>query len=143
MAYLKNKFLQLRCPEEVLGLKVIYITLGFIFFGLGAIGALIPVLPTTPFLLLASACFARGSERFEKWFTSTKLYSKYLESYYENRAMTRKTKATLLTFATTMMLLSLIAMPNIYGKIFMGGMIVFLYYYFFFRIKTIREPVEG
>ncbi len=57
--------------------------------------------------------------------------------------MTWKTKATLLTFATTMMLLSLIAMPNIYGKIFMGGMIVFLYYYFFFRIKTIREPVEG
>ncbi len=143
MAYLKNKFLQLRCPAEILGLKELYITLGFIFFGLGAIGALIPVLPTTPFLLLASACFARGSERFEKWFTSTKLYSKYLESYYENRAMTRKTKATLLTFATTMMLLSLIAMPNIYGKIFMGGMIVFLYYYFFFRIKTIREPVEG
>lgn len=130
-------------PEEVPDLKIIYITLGFIFFGLGALGAVIPVLPTTPFLLLASACFARGSERFERWFTATKLYKKYLETYYENRSMTRKTKASLLTLSTTMMLLSLIAMPNIYGKIFMGGMIVFLYYYFFFRIKTIKEQAEG
>ena len=124
-------------------MKVIYISLGFLFFGLGAIGAVLPVLPTTPFLLLASACFARGSDRFDRWFRSTKLYRNYLETYYEDRAMTRRTKASLLTFATTMMLLSMFAMPNIYGKIFMAGMIVFLYYYFFFRIKTIKEPVEG
>jgi len=124
-------------------LKVIYITLGFLFFGLGAIGALIPVLPTTPFLLLASACFARGSDRFNDWFTATKLYKKYLESYYENRAMTVRTKASLLTLATTMMLLSFMAMPYRYGKIFMAGMIVFLYYYFFFQIKTIKEPVKS
>lgn len=124
-------------------LKVIYITLGFIFFGLGAIGAVIPILPTTPFLLLSSACFARGSERFERWFITTKLYKKYLETYYENRAMTRKTKASLLTLATTMMLFSIMTMPHISGKIFMGGMIVFLYYYFIFRIKTIKEPSKG
>ena len=123
-------------------MKYIYIILGFIFFGLGAIGAFIPVLPTTPFLLLASACFARGSDRFNDWFTGTKLYRKYLESYYENRAMTIRTKVSLLSLATTMMLLSLLAMPNIYGRIFMIFMILFLYYYFFFRIGTIREPVE-
>lgn len=123
-------------------MKYIYIILGFIFFGLGAIGAFIPVLPTTPFLLLASACFARGSDRFNDWFTGTKLYKKYLESYYENRAMTIRTKVSLLSLATTMMLLSLLAMPNIYGRIFMIFMILFLYYYFFFRIGTIRETVE-
>ena len=123
-------------------MKYIYIILGFIFFGLGAIGAFIPVLPTTPFLLLASACFARGSDRFNDWFTGTKLYRKYLESYYENRAMTIRTKVSLLSLATTMMLLSLLAMPNIYGRIFMIFMILFLYYYFFFRIGTIRETVE-
>lgn len=122
---------------------MIYITLGFLFFGLGAIGAFFPVLPTTPFLLLASACFARGSDRFNNWFIATKLYKKYLEPYYENRAMTVRTKASLLTLATTMMGLSLLAMPNIYGKLFMAGMIVFLYYYFFFRIKTIKEPAKG
>ncbi|WP_242694189.1 YbaN family protein [Proteiniclasticum aestuarii] len=123
-------------------MKVIYITLGFIFFGLGAIGAFLPVLPTTPFLLLSSACFARGSDRFNDWFTSTKLYKKHLETYYESRAMTVKTKASLLTLATSMMVLSFLAMPNKYGKIFMAGMIVFLYYYFFFQIKTIKEPVK-
>ena len=123
-------------------MKYIYIILGFIFFGLGAIGAFIPVLPTTPFLLLASACFARGSDRFNDWFTGTKLYKKYLESYYENRAMTIRTKVSLLSLATTMMLLSLLLMPSIYGRIFMIFMILFLYYYFFFRIGTIREPLK-
>lgn len=130
-----------KISKEAKCLKVIYIVLGFIFFGLGAIGAFIPVLPTTPFLLLASACFARGSDRFNDWFKATTLYKKYLESFYEKRAMTVRTKASLLILATSMMLLSFLFMPNVYGKIFMIFMILFLYYYFFFRIRTIREPV--
>lgn len=121
---------------------MLYIILGFTFFALGAVGALIPVLPTTPFLLLASFFFAKGSEKFNRWFMSTKLYKNHLESFYEHRSMTRKTKVSLLTFATSMMLLSLLVMPNLYGKIFMLGMILFLHYYFHFRIRTIKEPVS-
>lgn len=120
-------------------LKILYIVLGFLFFGLGAIGALVPVLPTTPFLLLASFFFAKGSDRFNRWFMNTSLYKNHLESFYESRSMTRKTKVSLLTFATSMMLLSLYFMPSIYGKIFMICMILFLHYYFHFRIRTIRE----
>lgn len=123
-------------------MKILYISLGFLFFGLGAIGAIFPVLPTTPFLLLASFFFAKGSERFNQWFMSTKLYKNHLKSFYENRSMTRKTKASLLTFATTMMLISLIIMPHIYGKLFMLGMIVFLHCYFYFRIRTVKEAVS-
>jgi uncharacterized membrane protein YbaN (DUF454 family) len=120
-------------------LKILYIVLGFLFFGLGAIGALLPVLPTTPFLLLASFFFAKGSDRFNHWFMNTSLYKNHLESFYKDRSMTRKTKISLLTFATTMMLLSLLLMPNLYGKMFMVFMIVFLHYYFHFRIRTIQE----
>lgn len=123
-------------------MKGLYLTLGFLFFGLGALGALLPVLPTTPFLLLASGCFAKGSDRYNRWFQSTKLYEKHLASFYEHRAMTKKTKVILLTFATSVMVLSLMVMPNIYGRIFMLGMIVFLHYYFHFNIKTLDHPIK-
>ncbi|NLB21167.1 MAG: DUF454 domain-containing protein [Clostridium sp.] len=118
-------------------LKYVYISLGFVFFALGAIGALVPVLPTTPFLLLASAFFAKGSDKYTIWFHSTKLYKNHLKTFYENRSMTRKTKIFLLTFATTMMFLSLLSLPNIYGKISLALLIVYLHYYFHYRIKTV------
>lgn len=117
--------------------RILFIALGFIFFGLGALGVVLPILPTTPFLLLASFFFAKGSERFNNWFISTKLYNDYLDSYVKHRSMTRKTKIKILALATTMLVISLIAVPVIYARIFIAAVIAFMYYYFAFRIKTI------
>lgn len=118
--------------------KAIFVGLGFVFFGLGAVGTVIPVLPTTPFLLLAAACFSRGSTRFQTWFVGTKLYKKHLESFVKDRAMTLRTKVSLCAFASAMLLLAFFAMENLYGRIFILGLIAFKYYYFIFRIRTIR-----
>lgn len=123
-------------------MKVIYLTLGVVFFGLGALGAVLPVLPTTPFLLLASACFARGSSRFHRWFTGTRLYEEHLASFAEDRAMTRKTKASLLTLSTSMMLLALFTLPHWSAKLVILASLVFLYYYFLVRIRTISAEEE-
>ncbi len=76
--------------------KYLFVGLGFVFFALGAIGTLLPVLPTTPFLLAAAFFFAKGSEKFNNWFLSTKLYKNHLESFISERAMTFKTKACIL-----------------------------------------------
>ena len=54
-------------------LKYVYMTVGFISLGLGIIGIPLPILPTTPFLLLAMACFAKSSQLFENWLHWTKL----------------------------------------------------------------------
>ena len=121
-------------------LRILWLILGFVAIGIGAVGVVLPVLPTTPFLLLASFCLAKGSEKFHIWFTGTKLYKNHLDEFVQNRSMTLKTKFSLLLPASGMLLLAFVAMPNWYGRAFIIFLIIFKYVYFFTRIKTI--PVE-
>ena len=116
---------------------IVWLLNGFLAMGLGAVGVVLPVLPTTPFLLLASFCLAKGSARFHRWFTGTKLYKKHLESFVENRTMTLKTKFSLLIPASCMLLLAFLAMQNVYGRVFIIFLILFKYVYFFTRIRTV------
>ncbi len=117
--------------------RIVWLLIGFLAMGLGAVGIVLPVLPTTPFLLLASFCLAKGSARFHRWFTGTKLYKKHLESFVENRTMTLKTKFSLLIPASCMLLLAFLAMQNVYGRVFIIFLILFKYVYFFTRIRTV------
>ena len=117
--------------------RIIWLLAGFRAMGIGAVGVALPVLPTTPFLLLASFCLAKGSDRFHRWFTGTKLYKRHLESFVKNRSMTLKTKFSLLIPASCMLVLALLAMPNIYGRLFIVFLVIFKYVYFFTRIKTV------
>lgn len=120
-------------------MKTIYLIIGFLFFGLGAIGVILPVLPTTPFLLVASYCFARGSQRFNDWFLNTKIYQKHLDSFVRERSMTLKTKISILSFASAMLIIAFCLVDVIYARILIAAVFVFKYYYFTFKIKTVRE----
>ena len=118
--------------------KFFYTFIGLIAFLLGAIGVVLPVLPTTPFLLLASFCFVRSSERFDKWFKNTKIYKKYLENFVESRAMTLKQKVSLILFSDFMILIPFIVVDNMYIRIFLILLSLTKLYYFVFRVKTIK-----
>lgn len=120
-------------------LKFIYIGLGFLFFGLGAVGVVLPVLPTTPFLLLAAFFFAKGSARFNTWFLSTKLYKKYLHEFIQHREMSLKSKISILSFASTMLIIAFILTDLLFLRIFIGLVIIYKYYFFVTKIKTKRE----
>ena len=64
--------------------KAILIVVGCIGLGLGAVGAVVPLLPSFPFLMLAAVCFAKSSERLDTWFRSTKLYKDNFKKNSEN-----------------------------------------------------------
>ncbi|WP_050636427.1 YbaN family protein [Candidatus Stoquefichus sp. SB1] len=120
-------------------MKYIYMVLGMISFLLGAVGVVLPVLPTTPFLLAAAFCFARSSKRVNDWFLSTKIYQNHLDSFVQNRAMTLKTKICILTFASFMLAFPLFLSQNLYLRIFIVCLYLVKYYYFIFKIKTISS----
>ncbi|SMH26352.1 hypothetical protein SAMN02982922_0179 [Mesorhizobium australicum] len=73
-------------------LRAVYLTTGLLFVALGFIGAFLPVLPTTPFLILAAACFARSSRRLESWLLDHPRFGPTLRDWRERGAIPRKAK---------------------------------------------------
>lgn len=120
-------------------MKYIYFTLGLICMIVGMVGVVLPVLPTTPFLLLAMFFFTKSSSKAKIWFEGTELYQNHLEDFVTKRAMTLKTKVILLSFASTMLLIAFLMMNNIYGRITIVLLVIFKYYYFTVHVETIRE----
>lgn len=124
-------------------MKVVLIILGFISMGIGIVGIVTPILPTTPFLLLASFFFAKGSKRFHDWFISTKIYKKYLDSFVKSKAMTLKNKFTILFPVSCMLIITFIFVNNLYARIVLIILFIGKYLYFFTQIKTIaKEETE-
>ena len=67
--------------------RPLFFVLGCLCFGLGMLGAFVPLLPTTPFLLLAAACWARSSTRFHDWLLAHRVFGPTLRSWRAHRAL--------------------------------------------------------
>lgn len=120
--------------------KLINAGLGLFFMVLGSIGVFFPVLPTTPFLLLAAFFLARSSSKLNAWFESTDLYKNYIADFLETRSMTMKTKRYILTMATVAMFISGVLVDVIYARIALVLIAVIMHVYFKTQIRTIPEP---
>lgn len=90
--------------------KIIFFILGLIGLGLGVAGAILPMMPTIPFLMLSAFCFLRSSDRLTAWFKNTKLYKNNMEYYVRGKGMTAKTKIMIICIVTLAMVPSVIAM---------------------------------
>jgi uncharacterized membrane protein YbaN (DUF454 family) len=77
-------------------MRYVYLALGLVFVALGVIGIFLPVLPTTPFLILAAACFARSSPRLENWLLDHPRFGPMLRAWREHGAIPRQAKLTAL-----------------------------------------------
>ena len=120
-------------------MKYIFIVLGFLFLGIGIVGIYMPFLPATPFLLLATACFAKGSEKFHKWFTSTKIYKNNIEPIKDNKGLTMKKKIKILAMITFFIAISFYFVKIYHARICLILVLISHYIYFFFKIKTVKE----
>jgi uncharacterized membrane protein YbaN (DUF454 family) len=101
------------CKEQ--GRKIVrtlWFIAGTICVMLGAIGIVLPILPTTPFLLAAAACYYKSSERMHRWLLNNKWFGEYIRNYTEGKGLTRKTKIIALTVLWITIILSTIFMLN-------------------------------
>ena len=120
--------------------KLLFLILGCFGVVLGTVGALLPVLPTFPFLMLAAFCFARSSEKLDRWFKNTKLYKDNLADFVAGRGMTMKAKVRIMAAVTLLMGAGLILMGLtgiVAGCVMLAFIWLFHIVYFVFGIKTI------
>ena len=72
--------------------RLLYLSAGWILVGLAGLGVVLPLLPTTPLLLLAAGCFLRSSERSRRWLLQSRVFGPILRDWYEHRAVRRPVK---------------------------------------------------
>ena len=111
-------------------LKWLWVFLGCLFVGLGAIGAVIPGMPTTVFLVLAAACFIRSSQKLYDWLIANKTFGPYLKDYREGKGIPLKAKIVALIMIVGFVSFAVVVAIEVKPiKILVGliGLIGFLY----------------
>jgi hypothetical protein len=76
--------------------RALFAVVGIVSLGIGLFGVFVPLLPTTPFLLLAAACFLRSSTRLHRWLITHRWFGPYIRNYQEHRAITTPARAIVL-----------------------------------------------
>lgn len=127
--------------------RMVCAALGAICACCGIIGMFVPVLPTTPLLLLAGFLFARSSKRLERWLESTKAWKGYVEPFLERQAIPAATKTRILVVSAVVMGISAYAVKDFEGINFVVWFILelvmlWLFYLMFVRISTEKPPSQ-
>jgi len=100
--------------------KYSLITAGILALSAGIIGIFLPILPTTPFLLLAAYCFLKSSESLYRWLIHHRLFGKYIENYIKYRAIPLKSKVVSIVLLWGVILTSIFVLNDLLTTIILG-----------------------
>ncbi len=121
--------------------KSLLLLLGFIFVGLGFIGIIVPGMPTTVFMILAAACFAKSSPKFEQWILDLPGIGRLVQDHRDGLGMPQKSKAIAITMMVLAVSLSIIfAITSTLVQILVGGVGIIGVWYVGVRVPT-KEKV--
>ncbi|WP_084887264.1 YbaN family protein [Vibrio sp. qd031] len=108
----------------------VYTALGTTFLFIGVIGAVVPILPTTPFVLLASACFVRGNPALYKKLNQHPTFGPIVQNWQQNRCIERSVKKKAFVFIVASFTVSIIVAPLIWVKMLLAGLFLVLIIWF-------------
>ena len=117
--------------------RAVLLACAWLCFALGCIGVFVPVLPTTPLLLLATFLFAKSSERCHAWIRSTTIYRKYVAAFKEAGGMPATAKVRMLTISYAVLLISAVLVQKPFVWVILACVAVFLLWLVTFRIPTV------
>ena len=122
--------------------KTLYNIAGTVALLLGIVGIFLPLLPTTPFLLLASACYMRGSDRMHHWLMNQRHLGLYLRSYQQGRGIPLRAKITALALMWTSLTVSMwfVPLPWVRALLLIPGIAVTIY---LLRMRTLDPKASA
>lgn len=118
-------------------MRYVLIVLGIVFTVIAFIGAVLPLLPTTPFLILAAICFTNSSRKFKIWLESTQIYKNYVENLKKYKGYTMKEKIRILISLYIVVGFSIFMISNLYIRIGLMIMVVIQTIVLFTFVKTL------
>ena len=113
--------------------------LGFVFLGLGALGIVLPLLPTTPFVLLSAACFARSSERWHRWLLANETFGPMIRNWEDKRCISCRVKTIGILTMVLVGGYSIFFAVESNGLKIAGGVLILTGLTFILLIKTCKE----
>ena len=122
--------------------RLVLTVLGFICIGLGAVGVAIPVMPTTPFVLLAAFCFSAGNIKFYEWLRHNRVFGQYLENFRTKQGVSVGFKIISITFLWTGLIISMVIVRTVFIYAVLGivGICVTIH---LLLIKTKKDAVTS
>ncbi|QBG47587.1 DUF454 domain-containing protein [Verrucomicrobia bacterium S94] len=118
--------------------RFFYLTAGFALVGLATLGIFLPLLPTTPLLLLAAWCFANSSDKYHQWLLNHKVFGNLIRNWQENRCMPRKAKILSVTMILLFGGFSIYRIESIPIRI-IGGLLCLTGLFFVLRIPVCKK----
>ena len=116
-----------------------YKLLGFLFLGIGAMGVFLPLLPTTPFLLVAAGCFAKSSDRWYQWLISNKIFGPTIKNWHAKKCISFLTKIFAISLIIAFGGYSIIFVLTNFKLRLLGSLLIATGLFFVCRIKVCRS----